>query len=100
MIIFGGWGSWAALFGGAGVAWIVGLVAGEGARGQGFALLLAGIAVAVFGQWLHDWDLSPTIDPETGQQALSRKRHHFFWIPVRWWGVILVVLGFFGLVGG
>lgn len=91
MIVFGGWGSIAGMLGAAGIL---------SAMGERIGPLAAGVALLAFGQWLHNWDVHPQLDPSTGQMAIYRKRHHMFWIPMRWWGLALAVSGVFALAGG
>jgi hypothetical protein len=33
------------------------------------------------------------IDEQTGQRVVLSSNHQFFWIPMKWWGVILVGIG-------
>lgn len=97
MIIFGGWGSivMAVVLGG-GLA-LSNAVFGEG-RITNFATALLGVAIFLFGQFLHDEDVSTVVDPATGETRTMRKRHHLFFIPVRWWGALAVVAGLWGTV--
>lgn len=99
MLIFGGWGSVAAMV--AGLAWL-GLsqkLFGDG-RIFGFFVLMFGVALAAFGQFLHSTDVSVEVDPTTGGDRLIRHRHHLFWISLRWWGLLLVCLGLSAVVRG
>jgi hypothetical protein len=41
------------------------------------------------------------IDKETGQEMVLRSNHSLFFIPVKWWPLVFVVLGVgFGIAGG
>ena len=40
------------------------------------------------------------IDKETGQEVVVRQKHSFFFIDVKYWPAILIVLSIFGLIYG
>ncbi len=91
MIVFGGWGSIAGMLGLVGISTVLGDRVGP---------LIGGLALIAFGQWLHTNDVHEELDPGTGQMAVYRKKHHVFWVPMRWWGVLFTMAGVAALFGG
>ena len=97
MIIFGGWGSIVMVVALGGGLALSNSVFGEG-RISNFVMALLGVGIFLFGQFLHNEDAATVVDPATGDTKTVRKRHHLFFIPVRWWGVLAIVGGLWGTV--
>ncbi len=91
-VVYGGFGSVSALIAGAGVIWGVDRINPYANR---TAVVLAGLAVTIVGLIANRTDLiwGTKRDPRTG--ALQKERHHFFWVSVEWWGLAVMMLGFF-----
>ncbi len=90
MVLFSGWKSIAALV-------AVALVFGAASKisdNQVFlavVLALSGVAVFLFGRAVNQPIVAQ--HPQTGEPATYRPRNGFFFIPLQYWGVLLVVLG-------
>jgi len=54
--------------------------------------LLAAIPTTLVGIKLNNKPTRVLIDSETGEKVELKSEHSLFWIPMRYWGVILVVL--------
>lgn len=57
---------------------------------------LSGIACWYLGRWIEVHELNKAkllIDPTTGQGVRIISRHDLFWIPVKWWAVVWLVVG-------
>lgn len=71
---------------------VLGLVLSK-AQSNGAGIVLAGLLVGAWGLYLRRQPGRALIDKETGAEVVLRPRHSLFWIPVLYWGPILVVLG-------
>ena len=60
----------------------------------------AGILCYGFGKLLHRRTGKVMIDKETGKEELVGGYHSFFFIPMHWWGFVLVALGAFLWIHG
>jgi len=54
--------------------------------------LLAAIPTTLLGMKFHNKPARILLDPETGEKVELKSEHSLFWIPMRFWGVILVGL--------
>jgi hypothetical protein len=96
VIIFGGWGSVVALLGLG--AWLrLTEAVTDSPTATWLSVLVGGVGVVMFGQWLHDNDFQVISDDDGRPVATLQRRHHLFWITVRWWGVIVVAVALIGL---
>jgi hypothetical protein len=106
MIVWRGWGFAVALI--VLVACIVANLLANTLGGKGYfeahawplasALIIAGPLI-----WLTDILLSrgPSrvlVDEKTGERVALAKKHDFFFIPMRWWGAVVAVIGIVLLV--
>lgn len=91
MIVFSGWGSIVGLFGAGLVAMLIESTTGS----LGAATVLAGVVLAGFGWWVNGLPGRELVDPDTGEAVVLRTRHTLFWIPIQYWGLVLVPAGFF-----
>lgn len=106
MLMWRGWGIVVA--GIALAAFFVGGMAGEalGADGRwtvaaaGACLIPAGVGTWFLGKRMNRNSVRELIDPKTGQPVLIRNDHSLFFLPVEWWGPIMVVVGVVVLVAG
>ena len=53
--------------------------------------LSAAISCWFLGRRLHASGSQTLIDPQTGAPVILRRRHTLFFIPMQWWGLILVL---------
>lgn len=79
MVIFSGWGTILVLIAGGGLA----VLLGE----SNFSWLLAGIVIAVGGFFINAHDGNG-----------PKVKNTLFWIPIEYWGVIVVVASVFRLI--
>jgi hypothetical protein len=56
------------------------------------ALVIAGIATWFVGIYLNARGARTVIDKATGKELALGSRHHFFFIPMHYWGPALIVL--------
>ncbi|MDF7802157.1 hypothetical protein P4C99_21980 [Pontiellaceae bacterium B1224] len=56
-------------------------------------MALAAIFTFAFSLLLKKEKARVVVDKETGQEIELRKSHSLFWIPVRWWPVVFIILG-------
>lgn len=63
------------------------------AQSNGIGIVLAGLLVGAWGVFLRRRPARVLIDKESGEEVALRPRHSLFWIPVLYWGPILLVLG-------
>ena len=64
------------------------------------SMLVAGVATASLGGWLNTSRKTKQLfDPETGRgvTVAPPPKHSTFWMPMEWWGALLVVIGVFSL---
>jgi uncharacterized membrane protein YfcA len=69
---------------------------------KGLALLLAAIPVYFVGVYLNSRPGRAMIDKATGREVMLRRSHSLFFIPMEYWGVVLLIAGivlFFVRVG-
>jgi hypothetical protein len=59
----------------------------------GSAIMLSGVLSWFLGLRLENDRPRTLVDPETGEQFALRPRHTVFWIPVKYCGVLLFLLG-------
>ncbi len=59
----------------------------------GLGLLASAVVCWLLGNYLSNAGARTLIDPQTGGQVVYRRRHSLFFIPMRWWGVLLVLGG-------
>jgi hypothetical protein len=62
------------------------------------SLFVSAAVCWLVGRLLHDQKAQVLIDPKTGKEFLVRKSHTFFFVPMMWWGPLLVVFGLIALV--
>lgn len=92
MIVFSGWGSITGLVGAGIVLWLTQTVTGSPRLGG----VIAGAALAAFGWWIHAQPGRELIDVQSGATFMDRPRHTLFWIPIQYWGLVIMVGGIFG----
>lgn len=56
------------------------------------ALALSGVIIWTLGTYLHARGARTVIDKSTGQELTIAARHTFFFIPMRYWGPLLLAL--------
>ena len=63
---------------------------------------LAGFFCWTIGKMINSKSPKIFIDPKTNQavQSVDSKRHTFFFIPVRYWGIIYSGIGIYALIKG
>ncbi|HKQ37893.1 MAG TPA: hypothetical protein VJ063_07430 [Verrucomicrobiae bacterium] len=82
---------------------ITNFVTGSGAYWDAHKWPLAiSLFVSAFTSWLvgryfHNRKARVLIDPATGEEVILRKSHTLFFVPMMWWGPILVVFGIVAL---
>lgn len=102
MIIWSGWGILIPLI----VAVVAGFstIAGgddHAASGLSIGLILSGVIVLFVGKRLNDRPGRTLVDPETGEQVVLRSAtSSLFFIPMQWWGPVIVAIGVATLVAG
>lgn len=75
MIIFHGWGAVVGLFGAA----LIGVGLESAGIGRIAAWAVAAVALFAFGWFVNERD---------------EGRHRLFWIPVQWWGPVILIASF------
>ena len=61
-----------------------------------FAMFIpAGVMTWYLGKWMNRGSIRQLVDPQTGQTVTLRNDHSFFFVPVQWWGVLIVVVSIF-----
>lgn len=98
MIIWSGWGILIALIAGAS---LVGGAFADKALGagalKGFGIPLAAFVAAALtyalARWLAKDEGRVLVDPKTGEQVVLRRGDSFFFIPVRFWTYVFLVMG-------
>lgn len=103
MLIWRGWGIAVVLLGfGAllGAQLLIDALAGRGTYSRdsslfgGPALALGGVVIFFLGRWLNDPRRARVlVDKQTGEEVLDRPRNDFFFFPMEWWGLALVLIG-------
>jgi len=83
---------------------IVYLVAGESywdshAWPLGCALIVSGILIKVVQTQLVKESRRVLIDEQTGERVVLPSKHQFFFIPMKWWGILLIAWGIIILAG-
>jgi len=63
------------------------------------AALLAAVLVTALGLYLRGKGGRVVIDKETGREIVLRRRHTLFFIPIEYWGLVVLVLGAFVTFG-
>ena len=61
------------------------------------AMLVAALLTFVLHKFLSQEKPRVLIDEETGQEFEIHGNHSLFFIPVKWWPVVFVILGIFSL---
>ena len=84
----------------AAVQWLADLMMGGGfyshhTATQVTAALLAAVFVTALGLYLRGKGGRVVVDKETGREIVLRRRHTLFFIPIEYWGLVVVVLGAF-----
>lgn len=59
----------------------------------GLGLLIAAAALYALSERLGRAPTRVLVDEETGERVEMRRRHSFFFVPMKGWAVVLVVLG-------
>lgn len=54
--------------------------------------LLSAIPTTFVGMKLNNKPARVLIDPETNEKVELKREHSLFWIPMQYWGIILVIL--------
>jgi hypothetical protein len=63
-----------------------------------YGLFLAGLVSGVLGWFLRKSGTKTLIDKATGKKVMFRRSHSFFFIPMFYWGPILIVWGLYLLI--
>jgi hypothetical protein len=96
------WQGWGIVVLGIGFAWLVAFFALAGALGMGqdadtlivgLAAIPAGITTWFAGKRMNGRPGRELVDPATGERVVLKDTHSLFFVPVEWWGPILVVAG-------
>jgi hypothetical protein len=58
------------------------------------SLLMAGVTCLLVGGIFRNKNARILIDPETGENVVLRVSHTFFFVPMIWWGPILIAIAF------
>src|SRR5689334_16934977 len=66
----------------------------------GLALFVAAATCWFLGAYLNSRPPKVVIDKQTDQELILLKRHALFWIPMHFWGLIFLVIGFFVFLAG
>jgi hypothetical protein len=56
------------------------------------AFLIAGVVTWLVGQRLNAGSTRTVIDKATGQESRITRAHTFFFVPMQYWGVVLIAL--------
>ncbi len=56
------------------------------------AIALSGIIVGGLGYILNNKPGRVLVDPETNESIEFKKEHSLFWIPMQYWGILLVLI--------
>jgi hypothetical protein len=105
-IVWRGWGiivvaiAAVAMFVGAALGAAVGITGQDGDYPVGLALILAGVGTWFLGIRMNRNADRHLVDPATGEAVIVRGGHSLFFVPVRWWGLLMVVVGALLLVTG
>jgi hypothetical protein len=98
LLVWRGLGPIVLLIGGAGfvAAVIIGEVLKIGVAGEnvlaGLAMIPSGYAIWRIGKrWNRP--VRELVDPATGERVVLKPGHSLFFIPIEWWGPIVIVLG-------
>ena len=59
----------------------------------GVSLIVAALITWFLGAYMQSRPAKVMIDKATGKEVEMKKRHDFFFIPMKWWGPILAVAG-------
>jgi hypothetical protein len=62
------------------------------------SLVLSGLTCLFVGNIFRNRNARALIDPKTGEEVVLRESHTFFFIPIIWWGPILIVCAIITLV--
>jgi hypothetical protein len=62
------------------------------------SLFASGSTCWLVGRYLHSRKARLLIDPKTGEKIVLRYSHSFFYIPMMWWGPVLVGFGVIALL--
>jgi len=100
MIVLGGWGAWGSLITTSLTLALIDWLPGDQGRVTSVLIAMVGASLFTFGQFLHDHDVEEMFDPVEGTRVVVRNKHHFFWIPIRWWGALLAASGVAGAIFG
>ncbi len=96
------WRGWGIVVVGIAILWLcVAIVLGEAIHADkagnaaifGLCLVPAGVMTWFVGRRMNRDATRILLDPATGEQVVVRRDHSLFFVPVEWWGPILVVLG-------
>lgn len=59
-----------------------------------YGFSLSAIVCFLLGRKLNDpSNDKELVDPKTGETHMLKIRHTFFWIPMQWWSIAMVLLG-------
>jgi hypothetical protein len=61
------------------------------------ALFVSAALCWFVGRFFHNRKAQVLLDPKTGKEVVLRRSHTFFFVPMMWWGPLLVVFGFIAL---
>jgi hypothetical protein len=63
----------------------------------GVSLFVSAVACWFAGRFFQNRKAQVLIDPRTGKEVVLQKSHTLFFVPMKWWGPILVMLGLIAL---
>lgn len=103
MIVWKGWGILVVPLAAICIGPLVGLAEtligpGTGAIGAAVGLVLAGVLTYLLGTYLNK--PVPGYHPQTGQPVMYRNGHSLFFVPVQFWGFIMLAGSVVALVAG
>jgi hypothetical protein len=85
---------------GAGVGAALGIEGQNGDYPVGLALLVAGVGTWFLGIRMNRNADRHLVDPATGETVIVRGGHDLFFVPVRWWGLVMIGAGALLIVNG
>ena len=106
LLIWKGWG--VVVIGIAFVALVVGVIISTQFNADarwsdwilGLTAIAAGVGTWFLGKRMNRNAVRELVDPKTGEAVTVRGGHSLFFIPVQWWGPVMVVIGAYLLVAG
>lgn len=79
--------------------WGEGTYAADSDLWAGVGFVFGGAVILVLGARLNEWARTEEGPWLPTSQLPYRERHTFFWLPMEYWGVLLVMVGFTMVIG-